>query len=87
VGYNVKTNTRPGDVVAAVVGFDVFAGGHRDNRSISFYPAAAGPAGKLRPNQRVLGLPTRLAGCQPAAGYHPAPLADANCIRRRCLLA
>jgi hypothetical protein len=36
VGHNVQTDTRPGDVVAAVMGFDVFACGHRDNRSISF---------------------------------------------------
>lgn len=36
--HNVKTNTRSGDVVAAVMDFDVFAGGNHDSRSISFYP-------------------------------------------------
>jgi hypothetical protein len=40
VGHNVKTDTRPGDVVAPVMDFDVFACGHRGSRSISFYGRA-----------------------------------------------
>jgi len=47
VSHNVKTDTRPGDVVAAVMDFDVFTGGHRGHRSISFYNAPG--SGELHP--------------------------------------
>jgi hypothetical protein len=40
VGHDVKSDTRPSHVVAAVMEFDVCVGGHHDSRSTSFYSDA-----------------------------------------------